>query len=440
MSAARTSGASAPAAPSFEVLEDVSAAIESGAGLPAVARATARALGAGVAVLDASSNVLAVAGTTPQDERGLLAGKSGTVIHDLTLADAKVGELRLRPRQAAPDSALVRMVGALIALEVDRSRAPERATEAAVGTFLADLLDRRVTDRDNIVARGRELGADLGAGASVLVVRAHARQPEEGDWRGRVLGVAEQSARSVAGGALGAAIEQIAGRRRPGTERPAGAEPKRAARADAAGGHDGELVVVVPGDQEGAHRAGEAILRELDARYPQHAFSIARSRLATDPIDLHRAGVEALLAANVADARGLDQLAFEETGAYRLLLPALSEDAAELQRFHDETVAPLLRYDEQYETELTRTLETFLDANGSVANTSQTLFTHRHTVRYRLERVRELTGLDVSSTEGRERLGLGLKAMRVLGIQPHRGPASERGAEGGQVPRDEHDR
>jgi len=43
--------------------------------------------------------------------------------------------------------------------------------------------------------------------------------------------------------------------------------------------------------------------------------------------------------------------------------------------------------------------------------------------------VRELTGLDVQSTDGREKLSLGLKAMRVLGIAAPRGPATEPGAE-----------
>ncbi|CAN5652815.1 hypothetical protein BH24ACT24_BH24ACT24_04330 [soil metagenome] len=51
--------------------------------------------------------------------------------------------------------------------------------------------------------------------------------------------------------------------------------------------------------------------------------------------------------------------------------------------------------------------------------------------------MRELTGLDIGSSEGRERLGLGLKAMRVLGLAPPAGPATERGAEGGRVPREE---
>ena len=158
--------------------------------------------------------------------------------------------------------------------------------------------------------------------------------------------------------------------------------------------------------------------------------------------DLHRAGAEALLAANVAEGNtDRPLLAFEESGAYRLLLSAMSEDPAELQRFYAETVEPLVAYDEQYETGLVQTVEAFLEADGNVAGTAQRLFTHRHTIRYRLERVRDLTGgLDVSSTDGRERLGLGLKAMRVLGIAPPHGPASERGTQAGQVPNEEQDR
>ena len=115
-------------------------------------------------------------------------------------------------------------------------------------------------------------------------------------------------------------------------------------------------------------------------------------------------------------------LAFEDTGAYRLLLPAMSEDPGELQRFYAETVEPLVAYDDQYETDLVQTLETFLECDGNVAGTAQRLYTHRHTIRYRLERVRDLSGLDVGSTDGREKLGLGLKAMRVLGIAAPRGP------------------
>ena len=156
-------------------------------------------------------------------------------------------------------------------------------------------------------------------------------------------------------------------------------------------------------------------------------------------MDMHRAAGEALLAANVAAAgrtaasRAL--LSFEDTGAYRLLLPAMSDDPAELERFYSDTIAPLVAYDEQYGTELVRTLETFLANDGSMAATYKQLFTHRHTIRYRLERIKELTGLDVNSTDGRERLGLGLKAMRVLGVRAPSAPVFEPGAERGRVPK-----
>ena len=113
----------------------------------------------------------------------------------------------------------------------------------------------------------------------------------------------------------------------------------------------------------------------------------------------------------------------------------MSEDPSELQGFLDETVAPLVAYDDQYETELVRTLETFLEADGNVAGTAEKLFTHRHTMRYRLERVRELTGLDVGSTDGRERLGLGPQGDARAGHRARRAaPPSERGAEAGRVP------
>lgn len=417
-----------PASGSLEAFADVSAAVEGGAGLHEVVRAAGRALGAGVAVLDASSSVLAVACRSPEEERTVLAGGDLTRTLELRVAERRVGELRFRLRGAEdepavpPPDALMRMAGSVIALEVDRSRAPGRATEAAVARFLDDVLNRRATDRENIVARGRELGTDLAAGAAVLVVRAHAFQPEEGDWRARVLVAAERAARRVATGALAAAVERIAGQLRPhGDPRGRGSE--------------GELVIVVPGADHGpAERAQGTVLRELESRFPSHGFAVARSRLASDAADLHRAGAEALLAANVAEARGDQTLAFEETGSYRLLLSAMSEDPGELEGFYAETIAPLVAYDEQYETALLRTLETYLDSDGSVAGTAQRLFTHRHTIRYRLERVRELTGLDVGSSDGRERLGLGLKAMRVLGFALPAGPASERGAEAGRVP------
>jgi DNA-binding PucR family transcriptional regulator len=210
-----------------------------------------------------------------------------------------------------------------------------------------------------------------------------------------------------------------------------------AALSDRDGGPGAEVLLLIPGgDDATAARAAEAVMHEMEAGLGGYTFALGRSRIAEDPAELPRAASEALLAANVAQgSREHAVLAFEQTGAYRLLLSSMSENPSELQRFFAETVEPLVAYDEQYETDLVRTLETFLEADGNVAGTAQRLFTHRHTIYYRLERVRELSGLDVSSSDGREKLSLGLKSMRVLGITSAGGPASEAGAEGGRVPR-----
>jgi DNA-binding PucR family transcriptional regulator len=195
-----------------------------------------------------------------------------------------------------------------------------------------------------------------------------------------------------------------------------------------------EVSAIVPGSEPAQlERAAKALARELAASLPGFHLTVAHSRWIADPTDLYRAGQEARLAVNVAEAEGTELLSFEDTGSYRLLLPAMSEESGELERFYTETVAPLSAYDEQYETDLVRTIEAYLENDGNVTPTAEQLFTHRHTIRYRLERVRELSGHDITSTEGREKLGLGLKAMRVLGIASPRGPALEPGTEAGRA-------
>ena len=47
-------------------------------------------------------------------------------------------------------------------------------------------------------------------------------------------------------------------------------------------------------------------------------------------------------------------------------------------------------------------------------STASAIYAHRHTIAYRLERIRDLTGFDPMRTEDRERLGLGLKAFRII--------------------------
>ncbi len=394
--------------PDLSALAEITTAVQAGAGLPEILRAAARALDASLVLIDRTASILAVAARSPADERSLMRDADDVVNIELKVADIAVGQLRMRNREGPPDVSVLSLVTTLIASEVERVRAPERASEEAATAFLRAVLRRQISDRDDLIARGKELGTDVSGGSAVVVVRARPLRPTEDDWRRRLLAVAARGARSIAPGAIAAPTE-----------------------ADAST----VLVLMPDADGEASRRVSAAILRELEAGLGSFTFALGRSRRAEDPLDLHRAGNEAMLAANVVEGEaGITDLAFDATGTYQLLLPYMS-DPAELRRFYAETVQPLVAYDEQYETDLLGTLSTFLDCDANVNATAARLITHRHTIRYRFERVRELTGLDVQSTDGREKLSLGLKAMRVLGIAAPRGPATEPGAEGGRVPR-----
>ena len=92
----------------------------------------------------------------------------------------------------------------------------------------------------------------------------------------------------------------------------------------------------------------------------------------------------------------------------------LASHPQEVRSFYEDTVAPLVRYDEQYSSDLLGTLSAYLDNNCNMAATASAIHAHRHTVGYRLDRVKELSGLDALKSEDRERLGLGLKAYRII--------------------------
>jgi sugar diacid utilization regulator len=394
--------------PDLGALAAITDAVEAGAGLPEILRAAARALDASLILIDRSGAVLAVAARSPADERSLMRDTGDVTGIELRVAETPVGQLRMRTRESGTEPALLRLVTTLVASEVERVRAPERASEEAAAGFQRTVLGRGMEDREDLIARGKELGTDLSGGGSVVVVRAHAKNPTEDDWRQRLLAITGRGARSIATGAIATPSPESAG----------------------------EVVVLVPdADGETGKRVAASVTRELESGLPGFAFAIGRSRHAADPLELGRAGNEALLSVNVVEGDyERTTLGYEETGTYQLLLPYM-DDPGELKRFYSETVRPLVSYDEQYETDLLGTLSTFLDCDANVNATAARLITHRHTIRYRFERVRELTGLDVSSTDGREKLSLGLKAMRVLGIAAPRGPATEPGAEGGRVPR-----
>jgi purine catabolism regulator len=107
-------------------------------------------------------------------------------------------------------------------------------------------------------------------------------------------------------------------------------------------------------------------------------------------------------------------LNFGDVGTYRLLFDIWERDPDEIRFLYEETIGPVDRYDAANGTQLTSTLSVFFDNNENLTKTAADLYAHRHTIRYRLEKIAEISGLSVFQTEHKERLGLGLKARSLL--------------------------
>ena len=167
------------------------------------------------------------------------------------------------------------------------------------------------------------------------------------------------------------------------------------------------------------------VQRYVKGLLPDLTVSVGVGRFKEDPATLSEAYSEAEVALEIGHRiHGPSSVsAFERTGTYKLLFRVLQEEPEELESFYAETLAPVVSYDSRYGTELISTLTTYLGNDASTARTASDLFAHRHTIRYRLDRVKELTRLDVDKSEDRERLTLGIKAMQLLGRAPEK-PAS----------------
>jgi hypothetical protein len=266
--------------------------------------------------------------------------------------------------KGGPEAGEYLHVAAVAALtEVAVAEARDETEQNLRGSFLEELLTREDLDPADVVRRAARLGCDLSAGAVGLCADPGERAP------GRLLA-------AIAGERPGALAQTMGGR----------------------------VYALLPGTLEDARRVANRLGQSV----------VGISSHYTDPADLRRALEEADLVLGVTMAGGGPPTEDIGGGTYRLLFRVLASHPEEVKSFYEDTLAPLVRYDNQYATDLVGTLEAYLGQNCNMNATAQAIHAHRHTVSYRLERVKELSGLDPFTSEDRERLGLGLKAYRII--------------------------
>jgi sugar diacid utilization regulator len=248
--------------------------------------------------------------------------------------------------------------------EIAVAEARDETEQSLRGSLVEELLARADLDPADVQRRAARLGCDLSGGFVALCADPNGRGP------GRLIAALAVELP----GALAQTVED-------------------------------KVYALLPGPADQARRAAARLGRQAPIGLSSYRSGAGEARRALE---------EAELVLGVTLAGAGPPGAEIGSGTYRLLFRVMASHPQEVRSFYEDTVAPLVRYDEQYSTDLIGTLDSYLANNCNMNATAQAIHAHRHTVAYRLDRVKELSGLDPLRSEDRERLGLGLKAYRII--------------------------
>ena len=105
-------------------------------------------------------------------------------------------------------------------------------------------------------------------------------------------------------------------------------------------------------------------------------------------------------------------LFFEDDGLYMLIYS--SDNTDYMRSYLNRMLGKLMDYDKGGNTELTKTLEVYIESNGNGTETAEKLFIHRNTLHYRIEKIEQLTGYDLNSYETLSNLIMAFKIKKYF--------------------------
>jgi len=179
---------------------------------------------------------------------------------------------------------------------------------------------------------------------------------------------------------------------------------------------DSVVILVQPGKGDVSKvlaMAGD-LKEAVDRMLPEITVSIGIGRPHRSLVDLRQSYYEAHYAIKIRKLKGGTGVlaSFDDLGSYGLLLGL--QDTLSLEVFCDSVLGKLREYDEQNSSDLVNSLARFLEANGHWGDAAEKLYVHRHTLRYRMKRVEEITGRDLGLSQDRMEFWLALKARELI--------------------------
>lgn len=180
-------------------------------------------------------------------------------------------------------------------------------------------------------------------------------------------------------------------------------------------GHGQLIGALIPGlPDESLFALAERVATRVQAELPGQDVRIGVGRAvpageARRSYHEARCTVEAL---SFGLGQGSKIATYRDLGSFQLLL-SLQDDEA-LKLFCDSILGAIEQSEGYYGGELMRSLEAFIEENGQWERAAKRLFCHRHTLRYRIRRVEELTGRNLGSARDRIEFWLALRGRELI--------------------------
>src|SRR5581483_6471079 len=369
-----------------------------GGGLDGVAREIAAAVGGSSVVLDARGEVLAHGGRKVPEHlieairaeiqpRGTAAApfvpgqpdlRGRALAHPVSpragAAEAWLVVVRRSGELGDFERLCVQQAAIVVALELMRERVARETERRLSGEVLAATLSGRLA-ADDI----RDRLAPFGIGERAVVLAF-----ELGD----------------AAAAESTLAEHLASENHPALVAPHAAGRRELLCAVVDGGR-GEPLDLARNAREALERVHgptrAATSRSLPTERVRHSFHEARC---------------ALEATGFSNGAAPEVASYRDLGAFTLLLSV--QDTEALRLYCESVLGPTQDPAGRYAGELLRSLEAYIDRNGHWERAAGDCYCHRHPLRYRIKRIEELTGRDLTRANDRVELWLALRARELI--------------------------
>ncbi|MFJ9808628.1 PucR family transcriptional regulator [Streptomyces sp. NPDC101158] len=169
-------------------------------------------------------------------------------------------------------------------------------------------------------------------------------------------------------------------------------------------------VVLVADDRPHARALHEALARETGTQ--SGAIGVSAPSDSVPDIPHRYQEAQRALEVRLSSRERYGTTFFDELGLYRILGPGA--DHQELETFVHEWLGQLIDYDSRHRATMVETLSRYFDCGGNYDEAAASLAIHRSTLRYRLQRIREISGNDLANVEDRLNLQVATRVWKIM--------------------------